>query len=99
MPFIEKYEIHCPHCHYGRIPNSFWQELFKQEEELIRKYEGHGMEFHSARNKAWEELRPEYDALEKAQEPVEMVCPECEGKGVLLTEDGKELISFIRRHL
>ena len=49
--------------------------------------------------KGLNELKDQREELELSKEPEELDCPECEGKGVILTDEGKELLSFIRRHL
>ena len=94
MTVITKYEKPCSDCDNGYIQSLAWQNHFRELEKLRNKYEKQGMTFHEADERAWEELRH----LEP-DEPEEDVCSECEGKGVLPTEEGRELLIFIGRYL
>jgi predicted methyltransferase len=95
---ITKYEKPCD-CDMGVIPSPRWQKYFLEEEKLREKYISEGMNTFEADEKAWNELKDQREELELSKEPEELDCPECEGKGVILTDEGKELLSFIRRHL
>jgi Ribonuclease G/E len=97
---IEMLELMCPNCNGdGYIINPDWEEYrYKKKQielETKKKYEDYNYPF------VYEQIQK---ALQEAdlREPKgakEYICPECEGRGVILSEEGKILIDFLKKYL
>jgi uncharacterized protein YbaR (Trm112 family) len=98
MDDFSKLEVTCPKCKGNKfIENLEWQEYNNKEMELIKKYENQGFEPYMY----WPLVDKEMKELGyfEPEGPEEYPCPECEGRGTVLTEEGKQLISFIRKYI
>ena len=84
---INVLEKQCPRCSgLGRIGNPTWLHFWTSEERLI--FTPHILETkdNSINN----------DMLNQPTEPMFFVCRECNGKGKVLTSEGKQFIEFVR---
>lgn len=92
LPNLEK---QCPECEgSGFVHNKAWAEYFKRENELAQKFITQGLSEREAVIKAYEYMKDE-----QPNEPEELICCECEGRGTVLTEEGLSIISIVRKYL
>ncbi len=91
---LPKLEIKCPECKgekyfYSQAWADHWTKAEDRRDELTEQ----GIEYYKAVLQAEKELRDE-----KPEEPQELVCGECEGKGTILTAEGIEIMRIVRKY-
>lgn len=92
---MTKYEKICPICDgSGVVYNHRWREHKFDVEQLAKKYQSEGMSWLEAEEKAFAKLKHlEPDELE------ELPCEFCEGKGIVPTEEGLEILRFVQKYI
>lgn len=95
---LAKLEKICPECDgSGYIGDPEWNEYLKKEIEIIKKYETQGLK----PDEYWPKVKTEMEKLGyfEPDGPEEYECPDCEGRGTVLTEEGMALIDFVKKYL
>ena len=88
-----KYEKPCTTCNgSGAVISTAWTVFFERVDKLKKKYIAEGLSNLMADEKAWDEMRPS-----EPDEPIEHDCDECEGRGMVLTEEGRQILEFVEK--
>lgn len=95
-----KLEEICECCHgEGEVPNEEVIQLAKEFEEKVQWFQkDEGLPRHLAMDKT-EALFERQGKILPWNEPDHFSCMECEGRGTRLTEEGLQLIRFLKKYL
>mgnify|MGYP002402647122 CR=1 FL=1 len=90
-----KYEKTCTACNgSGAVISTAWTVFFERIDKLKKKYIAEGLSSLKADEKAWDEMRPS-----EPDEPLEHDCDECGGRGMVPTEEGRQILEFVEKYL
>jgi len=79
-------------CETGYVYNHKWDEWTRLESEMV----GPPPHWNSPEYEAWAEKSDQFEQKHpQPDEPEELVCPECDGLGYTLTDEGQEVAKVV----